>query len=199
MSLRDTIIPTIKDKANFLWDKFRWWNSRASRIFISLLALFFVISCATLVLKPPLMTRLYLEYPSLHKGHFSGEVRYVPASFSTEARAETVMREILVGSSSLTKTPLFPPNTRLRSLLYRKGVVYADITDDVLLQEPSLSSYQAVFSKAGSILRHNLPWVRTVVITIEGNEIGMPSASPQKTKENAKPKPSVAPKNNKKR
>jgi hypothetical protein len=169
MDLRTDVLPSIREFFVFLWGKFRWWNSRASRLFLSLLIGFFLLSFFLFWLTPPQTTRLYLEFPNINHTRLSGEIRYMPTRYGTEAKAEAILEELFAGPSSLTQAPLYPVDTYVRSVLYRKGILYVDISNDVLLEPPSLSSYQLVLKKTTAALKRNLPFFGKIIITIDGN------------------------------
>ena len=80
------------------------------------------------------------------------------------------VEEALLGPVSPDALPLFPPETRLLSLLYRNGAVYADFSKDAALP-PEASSGRDVLDSLGILhsgIRRNFPFVRNVRFFIDG-------------------------------
>ncbi|MCL2265194.1 MAG: GerMN domain-containing protein [Treponema sp.] len=79
--------------------------------------------------------------------------------------------ETLLGPVSPGLLPLFPRETKLKSLLYRDGVVYADFSDNAALPPieggKTLDNFRTLYS---SILR-NFPYIKDVRFFIDGNAI----------------------------
>ena len=79
--------------------------------------------------------------------------------------------EVLLGPVSPELMPLFPRETRLRSLLYRNGVVYADFSIDAALPPVEggavLNNFRTLFD---GILR-NFSYVKNVRFFIEGTAV----------------------------
>jgi hypothetical protein len=88
------------------------------------------------------------------------------------------VEETLLGPVSPNALPLFPKETRLLSLLYRNGVVYADFSPDAALpplEGPPLPDVLApnreVFTNMGTLyagIKRNFPFVREVRFFIAG-------------------------------
>jgi len=63
----------------------------------------------------------------------SVEERFLKRSSSREVNITRYVEEALLGPISPDSLPLFPPETRLLSLLYRDGVVYVNLSEDAAL------------------------------------------------------------------
>jgi len=63
----------------------------------------------------------------------SVEERYLKRSSSREVNITRYVEEALLGPVSPNSLPLFPPETRLLSLLYRDGVVYVNLSEEAAL------------------------------------------------------------------
>jgi hypothetical protein len=63
----------------------------------------------------------------------SVEERFLKRSSSREIDITRYVEEALLGPVSPNSLPLFPPETRLLSLLYRDGVVYVDLSEEAAL------------------------------------------------------------------
>ena len=78
------------------------------------------------------------------------------------------VEEALLGPASSNSMPLFPRETRLRSLLYRSGVVYVDLSEEAVL--PPLEGGE-VFMNMKTLysgIRRNFPFVRDLRFFIAG-------------------------------
>jgi hypothetical protein len=78
------------------------------------------------------------------------------------------VEEALLGPVSSNSMPLFPRETRLRSLLYRNGVVYLDLSEEAAL--PPLEGGE-VFLNMKTLyagIRRNFPFVRDIRLFIAG-------------------------------
>ena len=91
-------------------------------------------------------------------------------SSSREVNITRYVEEALLGPVSPDALPLFPAETRLLSLLYRNGVVYADFSKAAVLP-PEASSGRDVLDSLGILhsgIRRNFPFVRNVRFFIDG-------------------------------
>jgi hypothetical protein len=101
------------------------------------------------------------------------EDRMLRRSGSREGDISWYVEEFLLGPESPDLAPLFPRETRLRSLLYRDGVVYADLTEFAALPSSEQSSSEAgVFWSFETLyrgIRRNFPYARDVRLFAGGN------------------------------
>ena len=105
------------------------------------------------------------------------EDRMVKRSSSREMNITRYIEEALLGPVSPGSLPLFPQETRLLSLLYQQGVVYADFSKDAALLPIESVSLQDAFA-AGEVLinlkilhsgiKRNFPYVREQRFFIDG-------------------------------
>jgi hypothetical protein len=98
------------------------------------------------------------------------EERLLPSLPSRELAVRQYVEETLLGPVSPDSDPLFPRETGLRSLLYRDGIVYVDLTLSAALP------YSAGADVFGSLyvlhrgVRRNFGFVRDVRLFIDGRE-----------------------------
>jgi len=105
------------------------------------------------------------------------EDRMLKHSVSREEDIIRYMEETLLGPVSQDLLPLFPRDTKLKSLLYRNKAVYIDFTESAALP-PQESMKNGVWRSAvdnfrtlyDSILR-NFPYVKDVRFFIEGKAV----------------------------
>jgi len=100
------------------------------------------------------------------------EERMLPRLTSEELEIRRYIEEALLGPVSPETAPLFFRDTRLRSLMYRDGIVYADLSEfavfhpmgDILEEGVVFRSLQTL---EGGILR-NFPTAKEVRLFING-------------------------------
>ena len=106
-----------------------------------------------------------------NEGVISVEDRMLKRSESHESDIIRYTEEMLLGPVAPDLLPLFPRETRLKSLLYRNGVVFVDFSADAAL--PPIEGGRTLDNfhtfKAG-ILR-NFSYVKDVRFFIDGNAI----------------------------
>jgi hypothetical protein len=100
-------------------------NKRNRRIL--LLALLGIFAFAEFMILG-LVRRTFVFY-SINDGMVTVEDRMLKRSPSRELDIVRYVEEVLLGPVSPDSAHLFPQETRLHSLLYRDGVVYADLSE----------------------------------------------------------------------
>ena len=106
------------------------------------------------------------------------EDRMLARTGSRENDIKRYVEEALLGPVALDSAPLFPRGTRLDSLLYRGGVVYADLSESAALGAPG---GPGVFDSLSSLydgVKRNFSHVKDVRLFIAGRE-----AYPEKFRE----------------
>jgi hypothetical protein len=95
--------------------------------------------------------------------------------FSQAASAEDdiirYVEEVLLGPVSLDTAPLFPRETKLRSLLYREGVVYADLSAPAALPSQGNGDAWRNLDTLNRGIRRNFSFVQDVKLFVEGHEV----------------------------
>ncbi|MDR3173097.1 MAG: GerMN domain-containing protein [Treponema sp.] len=103
------------------------------------------------------------------------EDRMLRRSGNREDDMTWYVAEFLLGPELPDLAPLFPRETRLRSLLYREGVVYVDLSESAALpfsEQGSPVPGQGVFESFEILyqgIRRNFPYVRDVRLFAGGN------------------------------
>jgi hypothetical protein len=114
-----------------------------------------------------LARRTFVFY-TVSDGVIAVEDRMLKRSLSRETNIARYMEETLLGPVAPDLLPLFPRETRLKSLLYRNGVVYADFSADAALPPEeggrTLDNFKTLYA---GILR-NFSFVKDVRFFIEG-------------------------------
>jgi spore germination protein GerM len=143
--------------AAFFHDKIR-----RRLVFLGLLGLF----ALTDFLVSGLVRRTFVFYP-INDGTMVVEDRMLKRSSSRELDIGRYVEEALLGPVSPDMAPLFPGETRLRSLLYRNGVVYIDLSEDAALPLPEGGLFRS-FSALYEGIRRNFSFVKDVRFFING-------------------------------
>jgi len=78
------------------------------------------------------------------------------------------VEEALLGPVSSNSMPLFPRETRLRSLLYRNGIVYLDLSEEAALPPPEGGEVFMNMKTLYAGIRRNFPFVRDTRFFIAG-------------------------------
>jgi hypothetical protein len=116
-----------------------------------------------------LVRRTFVFY-SIDNRHPVVEDRMVAKTGSRENDLKRYVEEALLGPVALDSAPLFPRGTRLGSLLYRDGVVYADLSESAALAVPEGPGVFAALQRLYDGVKRNFSYVRDVRLFIAGNE-----------------------------
>jgi len=136
--------------------------------FIGILAL----AALTEFLVLGLARRTFIFY-TVDDGDIVVEDRMLKHAKSREGDIIRYTEEMLLGPVSPDLLPLFPRETRLKSLLYRNGVVFADFSADAALPPieggRTINNFRTFYA---GILR-NFPYVKDVRFFIDGNAVSI--------------------------
>ncbi|MDR0641993.1 MAG: GerMN domain-containing protein [Treponema sp.] len=101
------------------------------------------------------------------------EDRMLRRSGNQETDMTRYVEEFLLGPGSPDLAPLFPRETRLRSLLYREGVIYVDLSESAALPFSEWGfPGQGIFKSFETLyqgIRRNFPYAGDVRLFVEGN------------------------------
>ena len=99
------------------------------------------------------------------------EDRMLKSSSSKEGDIIRYTEETLLGPVSPELSPLFPKETKLKSLLYRNGVVYADFSEDAVFPPSENGNTLHNFKTLYAGILRNFSYVKDVRFFIEGNAV----------------------------
>jgi hypothetical protein len=145
----------------------RFFRNRIRRRLLCL-SLLPALACADFLLLG-LARRTFVFY-SIESHDPVAEHRMLVKTGSRENDIRRYVEEALLGPLALDSAPLFPRGTRLASLLYRDGVVYADLSESAALPVPGGPDVFAALSVLYGGLRRNFSYVKAVRLFITGNE-----------------------------
>jgi len=117
-----------------------------------------------------LARRTFVFY-TINEGVISVEDRMLKRS---ESREDDIIRytdEMLLGPVSPDLLPLFPRETRLKSLLYRNGVVFVDLSADAALPPIEGGSLLDNFRTFHDGILRNFSYVKDVRFFIDGKTV----------------------------
>jgi hypothetical protein len=116
-----------------------------------------------------LVRRTFVFYSNT-EGTPSVENRLLKRSGSRELDIRRYAEEVFLGPVQADSAPLFPKETRLRSLFLRDGAVYADLTEHAALPPPEGGDVFRSFLAFNGGIRRNFAWVQDVRIFVNGTE-----------------------------
>lgn len=150
----------------------RFASNRAFSLVIALVCLSFLLSLLGWVLgDPSAETVLYFPRSSGHG--LAGELRGVPRTWGREARARVIAEDYLLGPASAELSPVFDRATRLKSCLYREGVLYIDLAEEAALVG-SRSLELGIEALAASV-RGAMPGRMRIVVAVGGLQVYPPA------------------------
>lgn len=134
-----------------------------------LFLLFLLLSFSAWVFRPMPTRTAVLFFPRASDGRLEGEPRPVlPGGAGLEEGARVVMEELLLGPGDSGRIGALPRGTRLREILYRKGRIYVDLSEEALFADnPPLETGLRAVRRT---LRYNFPSLGSVVVTVDGRE-----------------------------
>jgi len=148
----------------------RFYSSKRNRYLVLLILISLIAFYEYAMLG--LVRRTFVFYSSL-EGATIVEDRMFHGSASRETDIRRYVEEALLGPVSPVADHLFPRDTRLLTLLYRDGTVYADFSENSALPAvfPSENGVFTGFLTLNEGIRRNFPFVSDVKLFIGGNEI----------------------------
>jgi hypothetical protein len=142
------------------------WLSVPVNLCLALIGLVFIVSFASWAIGDR-FEEAVLFFPDA-KGRLHGETRNVPHSWGSEARAELIASELLLGPKDTSLSPAFTPGVRVDSVIYRKGRLFVDISPIAALDSPkSLKDGIGAMERS---LKAALPGIKRISLTIGGKE-----------------------------
>jgi hypothetical protein len=135
-----------------------------------------ILACADFLLLG-LARRTFVFY-AIKDHKLVAEARMVAKTGSRENDIKRYVEEALLGPVLLDSAPLFPRGARLVSLLYRDGVVYANLSETAALSVPDGPGVFAALHTLYGGVKRNFSYVKDVRLFIAGHE-----AYPEKFRE----------------
>ncbi|MDR3020822.1 MAG: GerMN domain-containing protein [Treponema sp.] len=117
-----------------------------------------------------LARRTFVFY-TLKDGEIAVEDRMLKRARSREENIIRYMEETLLGPGSPDLLPLFPRETRLNSLIFRDGKVYANFSKEAELPPVEGGRTQENFQTLHDGILRNFPYIKEVLFFIESRPI----------------------------
>ncbi len=147
-----------------------YWFSRLTRLWLAACIFLALLSALIFFFAPQPRSRFYLSFPDSLSGRSRGEIRYAPYYASREKMAQSICRELILGPQDLRGAPLFSKDTKVRSVLIRRGVLYVDLSSELVFGPSFGGSYRKSLLIMEKTLKKNLPGQGKIVLTVDGNE-----------------------------
>jgi hypothetical protein len=148
------------------WEASLRWLAVPVNLCLAVLGLVFVLSFLSWAIGAA-FEEAVLFFPDA-RGGLRGELRDVPHSWGSEARAELIASELLLGPANAALSPAFLPGTKVESALYRRGRLFIDLSPEAALDAPS--ALKNGISAMERSIRAALPGVKRLSLTIGGKE-----------------------------
>ena len=149
-------------------------SSKASIMVKRLRRLFYLVVISLLALgdfnRLGLARRTFVFYPEM-EGKIVVEDRRLRWSDDRETDIRRYVDDALLGPVSHGYKPLFPRETRLNSLMFRDGVVYADLSESAALPYNEGGDVFRNLLTLNKGIRRNFPYTKNVKLFIGGNEV----------------------------
>jgi len=139
---------------------------KRSILLIGILALVALIDFLSL----GLARRTFVFY-TIRDGVIAVEDRMIKHSKTREEDIIRYTEEVLLGPVAQDLMPLFPRETRLKSLMYRGGIVYIDFTEDAAMPPIEGGQTKDNFRTLYKGILRNFSYVKAVRFFIEGRAI----------------------------
>jgi len=114
------------------------------------------------------LARRSFVFYAIDSGDVIVEERMLRRAVSREHDVARYVEEALLGPVTLDFLHLFPRGTRLQSLLYRNGIVYADLSGDAAMPPLEGGAVFRNFEILRSGIKRNFPTVGEVRFFIDG-------------------------------
>jgi hypothetical protein len=115
-----------------------------------------------------LARRTFVFY-SVTRGSVAVEDRMLRRAETREMDLGRYVEEVLLGPVSPDLSPLFPPETGLRGILYRNGVVYVNLSESAALPVSNGEDLFRNFLALNQGIRRNFAYVKDVRLFVAGN------------------------------
>jgi hypothetical protein len=116
------------------------------------------------------LARRTFVFHSVTDGSVAVEDRMLRRAENRETDLGRYVEEVLLGPGSPDLSPLFPPETGLRGILYRNGTVYVNLSESAALPVPGGDTFRN-FLALNRGIRRNFSYVKDVRLFVAGNPV----------------------------
>ena len=128
----------------------------------------FIIAAVSWMVKFPGVRRVFM-FQSSDSGKICMEARYLPVR-PVQGRIRMYVDEALLGPETEHCRPLFSPGTKAVSCFVRKGVLYVNLSEDVLQENGGASSIKEGTKLFRKNILHNFEQIHTVEVFVGGKQ-----------------------------
>lgn len=132
------------------------------------LFLVFALSLTVYLVKFPGVRKVFI-FQSTDSSSLSIERRYLPP-LSGDKKFENYVSELLLGPISEHCMPVFALGTRVLSCFEREGVLYINLSQDMLVSKGPLSDFRKCISLFEKNIYTNFSNIKKVEVFIEGHK-----------------------------
>ncbi len=113
----------------------------------------------------------YFYYPDSISKSIVGEKRIVKLPDNPEGKADKIIREFVLGPSRYASVNPFPYGTKVRAVWLVKDTLYVDFNYKLVKGKLRLGVDLPIKTSLVETVKANLPFVRKIVIMVEGRKI----------------------------
>ncbi|MDR2068843.1 MAG: GerMN domain-containing protein [Spirochaetaceae bacterium] len=117
------------------------------------------------------LVRRTLMFYAIEKGNAVVEERFFPRSGSRELDIRRYIEDVLLGPATPDSAPLFPRETKLETLLYRKDTLYVGLSEAAALPPLEGGNVFTNLYTLYSEIQQNFRYIKDVKFFIKGNEV----------------------------
>ena len=120
--------------------------------------------------------RALFYFPDTIDSALNGEYRILPRKQGLSQRILEYMTEYILGPSEIRSHGMFPRDTRVQAIFYRKGgEVVIDLDTNVLAEtDGRVPDFESFLDILQTGIKMNFPRVRSVRFLVEGQELFVP-------------------------
>jgi len=167
----DKVLDFLKDNYARVKSAWKFWFSSAIRLWLTIFTLIFLFSAISLLFYPEKMVSVTLFFPDYAGKQIVGEERKIPLRLQKEEFIDLLIRELALGPSTITLSPLIPKGVRVEKVLLRGSVLYVDFNEEMALNDKVLIPIQKSVEVIKSTIMYNTVGLSRIVITIGGHEL----------------------------
>lgn len=148
------------------------FNSKGNRIvpaLVGIIILSFLISLVVYAFSYRGSLRKF-TFPSIDEGEYIIEKRYLRKS-SVDDPITSFVKELLLGPESERTKYLFSKNTSLLSCFEKDGVLYVNLSDDVLDMGDNVIPFEESIKLVNKNIKQNFGGIKSVEIYVDGKSM----------------------------
>ena len=135
----------------------------------SIFLIIFIVSLVIFITGNDDIQHRVLFFPNDNREGLVGERRKIKASGNKQKDVEILVKELLLGPSSMENNRFIPKGTKARTVILRDDILYLDFSTDILkIDETMPMSLQNVFNAIEKTIVFNFKYVNRISFTVDG-------------------------------